>query len=217
MHGQGGNTITYATHGRWLELWSAQADNPALEHVYDDLVERYGEPHRHYHTLRHISRCLGELDGVRGQAGHPFEVELALWLHDAVYDPARSDNEEASATYAREALGGLLRGEQLELVRSLIMATRHAEPPRTSDEGLIADIDLAILGSPAEEYREYEDDIRREYSRVPEDRFRAGRAQVLARFLARRHIYHTGHFRERYEENARANLSRSVSALRSGH
>jgi len=216
MHGQGGNTITYATHGRWLELWSAQADNPALEHVYDDLVERYGEPHRHYHTLRHISRCLGELDGVRGQADHPFEVELALWLHDAVYDPARSDNEEASATYAREALGGLLQGEQLELVRSLIMATRHSEPPRTSDEGLIADIDLAILGSPAEEYQEYEDDIMREYCRVPEDRFRAGRAQVLARFLARWHIYHTGHFREKYEENARANLSRSVSALRSG-
>jgi len=100
--------ITHATLSRWLGLWSAQADNPALERVYDDLVERYSEPHRHYHDLRHVSRCLMELDEARSQADNPFEVELAIWFHDAVYDPRRSDNEEASARYAKKTLGKLL-------------------------------------------------------------------------------------------------------------
>ena len=49
---------------------------------------------------------------------------------------------------------------------------------------------------------------------MPEDRFKAGRAEVLAWFLAREQIYHTDHFREKYEENARTNLSHSISTLR---
>jgi predicted metal-dependent HD superfamily phosphohydrolase len=215
MCDRGGNTISHATLARWLELWSDQAKDTILRDIYDDLVKRYGEPHRHYHDLRHVSRCLEELDEVRGQADHPFEVELAIWLHDAVYDPKQSDNEEASARYAKETLGRLIQKEQLERVHSLIMETRHAEPPRNNDERLIADIDLAILGRPAEEYQEYEDGVRQEYGWVQEERFKAGRAEVLARFLAREHIYHTGHFREKYEENARANLSHSISTLRS--
>jgi predicted metal-dependent HD superfamily phosphohydrolase len=198
----------------WLEQWDHQADHAALKSVYDDLVRRYGEPHRHYHTLRHVSRCLEELAEARGQADHPFEVGIALLFHDAVYDPRRTDNEEASARHAREALGKLIHEEPLERVTSLILATRHTEPPTTRDEGLTADIDLAILGSTPDEYREYEDAVRREYSWVPEDKFRAGRAELLTRFLAREHIYHTDHFREKYEENARANLSHSISKLR---
>jgi len=214
MHDQRGNTITHTTLARWLKLWSDQADHPALKRIYDDLVKMYGEPHRHYHDLRHISRCLEELAEARSHADHPFEEELAIWFHDAVYDPRRSDNEEASAGYAMETLGKLTEKEILERIRSLILATRHTDPPRSDDERLIADIDLAILGSSAEEYREYEDGIRREYSWVPEDRFKAGRTEVLARFLERDHVYHTGHFREKYEANARANLSHSISELR---
>jgi predicted metal-dependent HD superfamily phosphohydrolase len=213
MHDQRRNTITHATLARWLELWGDQADHTALQGIYDDLVKRYGEPHRHYHNLRHISLCLQELTEACSHTDHPFEVELAVWFHDAVYDPRRSDNEESSARYAQRTLSKLIQEEPLERVISLILATRHTEPPRSNDERLIADIDLAILGRPTKEYQEYEDGIRQEYSWVPEDRFKAGRAEVLARFLAREHIYHTDHFREKYEENARANLSHSISML----
>ncbi len=214
MHGKRGNTIKHATLVRWLELWSDQAENTALHDVYSDLVKRYSEPHRHYHNLSHVSWCLEELAEARSHADHPLEAELAIWFHDAVYDPKRSDNEETSARYAQDTLGKLIEKEPLEMVHSLILATRHAEPPKNNDEKLVADIDLAILGTPIEEYKEYENGVRREYGWVPEDRFKAGRAEVLARFLARKHIYYTDHFREKYEVNARANLSRSISTLR---
>ncbi|MCM8797191.1 MAG: N-methyl-D-aspartate receptor NMDAR2C subunit [Candidatus Omnitrophica bacterium] len=208
------NTGNRATLVRWLGLWGGNTRREALKAVFHDLEKRYHEPHRHYHTLRHLSRCLEELDGARSQADSPFEIELALWFHDAVYDPRRSDNEEASAGLAEESLNGFIDGESLSRVTALILATRHAGPPDTSDERLAADADLAILGSPPDEYREYEEAIRQEYSWAPEDGYRAGRARLLSRLLARPQIYYTGHFRQRYEERARANLSRSISLLR---
>jgi predicted metal-dependent HD superfamily phosphohydrolase len=127
---------------------------------------------------------------------------LELWSDQAKNAPLRY-------------IGKLIEDESLARVISLIMATKHVEPPRNNDERLIADIDLTILGRPTGEYQEYEDGVRQEYGWVQEERFRAGRAEVLARFLAREHIYYTDHFREKYEENARANLSNSISTLRS--
>ena len=68
--------------------------------IYARLAATYREPHRHYHTAAHISACLDELDGARELASFPFEVEAALWFHDAVYDTRASDNEERSAQWA---------------------------------------------------------------------------------------------------------------------
>jgi hypothetical protein len=46
--------------------------------VFEELVARYREPHRRYHTLAHVDRCLAWLDWFSGSAERPHEVELAL-------------------------------------------------------------------------------------------------------------------------------------------
>jgi predicted metal-dependent HD superfamily phosphohydrolase len=85
--------------------------------------------------------------------------------------------------------------------------------PRPGDEALITDIDLAILGAPESRFDEYEAQIRREYSWVPEPLFRNTRARLLSGWLDRPAIYVTEHFRERLEVPARRNLRRSLSRL----
>lgn len=174
----------------------------------------YTAPGRRYHNARHIADCLGKLEAVRPMFADALAASAALLFHDYVYDPARGDNEEASADEAGMALHAVgWPTPRVEVARGLILATRHAAPPATPDAALVADIDLSILGAPPDEFARYEAAIRREYAHVPDDAYRAGRASVLHGFLARPRIYATNHFASRCESTARQNLGRSLSLL----
>ena len=67
--------------------WGASAE--IVDAAYADLVARYQEPHRRYHTLEHIMEVLERVTGT--------EVELACWFHDVIYDTKASDSEARSA------------------------------------------------------------------------------------------------------------------------
>ncbi len=198
---------------RWDSPWLALGLHPDPD-LRDALLARFSEPGRHYHSARHIAECLAELDGVRHLARRPDEVELALWFHDAIYDPRRSDNEAQSAAWARRALAAAgAPPEVADRVGDLVLATTHTATPPEGDGQLLADIDLAILGAPPERYAEYEEQIRLEYASVPEAAFRAGRGAFLRGLLARHSIYLTPHYRERLEARARENLRTALERL----
>lgn len=173
-----------ALHGRWRALWSGDAvDGDA---IYRDLVARYAEPHRAYHTLDHVADCLHWLDEVRPLLARPDEAEWAIWFHDAVYDPQRADNEERSAALAAEALTALAVDAAVGArVADLIRLTSHTTDALTADGAVVCDIDLAILGAPPQRFEQYDAAIRQEYAWVPEAIFRRERKRVLAGFLGR--------------------------------
>jgi predicted metal-dependent HD superfamily phosphohydrolase len=198
---------------RWAEPWAELGLEARME-LQADLRKRYSEPRRAYHTLHHLAECLDLLEQTRSLAQRPAEIEIALWFHDAIYDPRRSDNEERSAEWARREIrraGGALALQQS--IGDLVMVTRHDGAPQTTDEQLLSDIDLAILGAGAARYDEYEQQVRTEYKHVPTQLFRPGRRKLLTEFLARPHIYGTEWFRERREAQARRNLERSLVRL----
>jgi predicted metal-dependent HD superfamily phosphohydrolase len=199
---------------RWAALarrtgWTGDTDS-----VYAELKAAYNTPTRHYHNLDHILQCLRTLDEVRGDCTEPDAVEAAIWFHDAIYDPTRPDNEARSADLAERCLRAMDAPESSVItVHDLILDTRHTAPPTTPDGQTLVDIDLSILGRPAEIYDGYDRAIRSEYAHVPEAAYRVGRATVLRSFLARSSIYVTPYFRERYEVRARENLKRSLLEL----
>ncbi len=200
--------------GRWLRLWTDLGARGDAREAWTELLARYAEPARRYHTLEHVRECLELLGTCRELASDLPAVEAALWYHDVVYDPRGSGNEEASAVLARERLGAAgVDDARVQTVARLILATRHAAGPQDPDEALVVDLDLAILGADRERFDRYERAIRDEYAFVPEDVFRAARAHVLQGFLDREALYATRHWRERLEERARANLATSLAAL----
>lgn len=200
---------------RWALLWSELQITMPVGATADAMLARYGEPQRFYHTVQHLEECIAWFDQARSFARQPLELELALWYHDAVYDPRRNDNEEASARLAAEHLGtGGAPPRIAADVSALILWTTHAAEPPEGDAALLVDIDLAILGSTAERYAEYERQIREEYAWVPAVLFRRRRAALLERFLARPRLYVTPVLRDRLEERARANLVQSLATLR---
>jgi predicted metal-dependent HD superfamily phosphohydrolase len=202
---------------RWTALWGRLGAHGDAAAAYAELAARYAEPHRRYHTLDHVLRCLDALDPVRALASAPDAVEFALWYHDAVYDPRGGDNEALSADLAIEtASDAALPAAFGSRVSALILATRHESVPGDPDAGLVVDADLAVLGGSADEYAAYERKIRAEYAWVPDPVFRIGRAAVLRRFLERPAIYTTEPFRREHETRARANLEAELGRLKAG-
>jgi predicted metal-dependent HD superfamily phosphohydrolase len=200
----------------WLKPWHELGAHAADEVLYERLIAGWSEEHRRYHTLQHLRECLAQFEAARSSAQRPGEIELALWFHDAFYDPRRADNEERSAHWARvSVLQAGLSAETADRVQSLVMATRHATSPADTDAQLLVDIDLAILGAEPERFDEYDAQIRAEYAHVLDEEFREGRRRILNGFLARPRLYCTRHFYSMLEARARENLHRAVARLAS--
>jgi predicted metal-dependent HD superfamily phosphohydrolase len=200
---------------RWRAVWRVLGAADEGGYVYADLVVRYAEPHRAYHSLGHVDDCLYHLDVARHWIKRPAETELALWFHDAVYDPQRADNEEQAARLAEEVLSSNgLEPDAVWRIGELIRLTTHERDDLTGDAAMLCDIDLTILGASPEHFDRYDSAIRREYDWVPEEVFRIERGRVLARFLERPRIYQTPFFRGRLEKQARANLLQALRRYR---
>lgn len=206
-------TVARVSLEAWSALWRrlGACSDPAPAH--GEIHRAYSEPHRHYHTLEHIAHVLDRFDDIRSRVGAADAAELALWIHDFVYDPRAKDNEARSAAYAKRLLGeGGVAPAVGERVTDLIMATCHASPPDAPDARYVVDADLSILGAPAAEFDRYEGQVRQEYAFVSEPDWRTGRARILRVFLDRPRIFLTPEFAA-LEGPARANLERSIKGL----
>lgn len=194
----------------WLPLAERMGIVVDVAEWHERLVKAYGESQRAYHSLQHLEECLSVLDEVKGFMQNPDLIEMALWFHDAVYDPKSGENEALSAEWAIEALGGTAAAHE---VARLIMLTKLHQPGEGADDAWIIDIDLAIFAQTASRVLEYERQIREEYAWVPEEVYREKRAEVLRGFLAREPIYRTPWVRERFEARAKENLRRLIGLV----
>ena len=194
----------------WTQAW-ADLGLTAPPDLFDALLSAYSEPQRHYHSQQHLAECLDHFGQTRHLAEHPGEVAIALWFHDAIYDVRGKSNEQQSADWALRVLQASSGHEVTQQrVKQLIMATKHDATPTRSDEQLLVDIDLSILGAKPERFAEYDRQVRAEYSWVPGFLYNMKRKDVLRSFLNRPYIYSTRHFNERYETQARTNLAAIV-------
>lgn len=184
------------------------------EMVLEDLLTRYNEPHRAYHNLKHVVSMLNELNKLSSVPDRSL-VALAIWFHDAIYDPMAKDNEEASAQLAEEKIVEIgLPSWVGNKVFDLIIATKHETRPTDLATQILVDLDLMGLGKSREEFEANGERIRVEYKSVTEAAFRLARAKIFQAFLNRPSIYSTVLFRDKYESSARANLKRAIDKLR---
>lgn len=200
----------------WLKAWQelGVVDSRELGRLHRDLLLRYSEPHRHYHTQQHLAECFEKVQAIISLAEHPAEVHVGLWFHDAIYDTQRHDNEQRSADWARSAARRLgAPAESAQRIHDLIMFTRHSAEPTGVDAQVLVDADLSILGAEPARFQQYEAQVRSEYGWVPDEVFRSTRARILTEFLGRPHLYCTARFREQYEAQARRNLQYSLERL----
>ncbi|MFD2078839.1 Predicted metal-dependent phosphohydrolase, HD superfamily [Actinopolymorpha cephalotaxi] len=204
---------------RWTETVTRAADGPAATEavtaVGRDLLTRYSEPTRRYHDVRHLTDVLDRIDHLAEFTREIDTVRLAAWFHDAIYDPHRGDNEEASAQLAAGALArcGVDDPTAAEVSRLVLLTAGHAPDAGDPDGAVLCDADLAVLSTAPERYAVYVADVRAEYAHVPDEAFREGRTAILSDLAARDRLFGTDYGRAHWEKRARHNLAAELILL----
>lgn len=198
-------------HEQVSRAWEEIIGGP--DAVRDDLLARWGEPHRHYHDVRHLAACVSSLVdlGSRDPAVH-----LAAWFHDAVYAGIPGEDEEASARLAEELLdGGWPSATVAEVARLVRLTTHHDPDPDDGRGALLVDADLSILGASPGRYHVYVRDVRLDYAHVDDAAFNAGRRHVVRSLLAREPLFHTPSGARTWGRPAHRNLHEELALLAS--
>ena len=202
-------------------LWAADVGTgSAADDALRALLVRHAEPHRHYHTARHVAHVLRAVRRLAAPAGldEPTArtVRLAAWYHDVIYDPhaAAGDNERASAALAGRALRDLGEAEPvLAEVERLVLLTAGHEPAADDRAGqVLVDADLDVLSAEPAAYDAYRRGVRAEYAHVDDDGWRTGRAAFLRGRIARPRVFVLDAEPAR-EPRARANLAAELADL----
>jgi predicted metal-dependent HD superfamily phosphohydrolase len=182
--------------------------------MWNEIESYYSNKKRFYHNLTHLENLLRELNNYSKEFSNWDTVVFAIAYHDIVYDVLRSDNEEKSADLAVDRLSSIsFPSEAIEKCKELILATKSHEK-KNKEADLFTDADLSILGSTGKIYREYADQIRKEYYPYKNSDYNPGRIKVLEHFLQMPRIFKTDIFAATYEKQARKNLSDEIEFLK---
>ena len=215
---------------RLMRAWDSLL--PGHTALGENLLARYEQPHRKYHTSVHLSEMLTALKTLykRHHTAIPRAVLLAAWFHDAVYEANPGEDEAASADLARTALTplastGSLTNREVTAIAHLIELTASHQLANgieeytsgaltRADAAFFLDADLAILAADSPRYTRYVAGVRAEYAHYAPDAFTRGRAAILQGFLNRTTIYASDTAHLLWDAPARLNLRTELEGYR---
>lgn len=209
-----------AVYQKWLEVFITQTakefiNSSQVDKLISDVISNYSSPTRHYHNLDHVVHCLEEMIWLKNhweKSNVDFEqLTVAILAHDIIYGAKQEQSDEQlSAQYVLDVLGS-----KFQKAYELVLATQHlAQNQKQYDdaEKVMRSLDLAILGQEWDIYKQYANNVRKEYSFVPDEQYKMGRTQALTTLLAHGNLYESNHF-SHYEKNAQNNLKQEIELL----
>ncbi|PIF44766.1 putative metal-dependent HD superfamily phosphohydrolase [Chryseobacterium sp. 52] len=189
-------------------------DHNFILSLWQEIEAKYSEKGRHYHDLLHLENMFQELETVKSSIKDFKAVSFSVFYHDIIYDALSKSNEENSALCAGARLekSGLTQ-DLISKIKAQILATKSHEKSNDKDTDYLLDADLSILGKDLDVYLDYTRKIRKEYSIYPDLLYKPGRKKVLRHFLELENIFKTKDFRDKYEEQAKKNITAELQLL----
>ncbi|MEO7587875.1 MAG: metal-dependent phosphohydrolase [Arachnia sp.] len=180
------------------------------EEVADELLQRWAEPHRHYHGMSHLIDGLAALETLGGSRLE----RMAFWFHDAVHSNSTPADEDASAELVADLLvGHELPADIAEIQRLVLLTAGHRTEPDDPPGQRVCDADLSALGADPATYRRNVEGIRAELPKLSEAEWELGRSRFLTQFLERECFFATDTGRQLWEASARVNVQNELDNL----
>lgn len=211
--------------GEWARTCQdagATADEAEIRAVGERLIDRWMQPGRHFHNIRHLTDVLARVDELERETHEPQLVRLAAWYHGAIFDADEEtsyaqrggEDELASAALARAELTDLgLPAPGPDRVAELVIALRrHAPAPDDVDCAVLCDADLAMLAGDPQRYKTYLAEVRAEYAHLPVEEFVRARIAILRKLDQRESLFRTP-LGAAWEEPARQNVQAELHRL----
>ena len=190
----------------WMELQSNNSEASHAKSIWKLLSEKYSEPARFYHTKEHILDCLKQLDSAKDQIPDYRSVELAIWFHDVIYDPAATDNEEQSVILFNKLAQNILPEPVIQKVSKIIKATLHIDNPEGLDEAFMLDIDLSSIADNWQRFTKDNSNLRREVKHLDCKEYCDRKISFFNMLLGKERIFFTDFFHAACEDKARHNM-----------
>jgi predicted metal-dependent HD superfamily phosphohydrolase len=200
----------------------ATAPRAQIEETGERLIERWAEPGRFHHNVRHLVDVLAKVDQLAEETHHPEAVRLAAWYHGAIFDSAPNrayaqrggEDETASSELAFAELIALGVPERAaQRVHDIIFGLSRHRDTLDADTQALCDADLATLAVEPQKYANYRRDVRAEYAHLPLRDYLTARIAILTKLLGRKRLFASplGH---PWEDPARQNLSAELQRLK---
>ena len=150
----------------------------------EEILQRYSEPHRYFHTFDHVLNILSQIDDyyIKNPSFESVcmkvQMQHAAVFHDIVYDPKRNDNEEQSVKLMREIQDYYNYGKEVE---TIILNTREQFPNHNASQ-VFNYFDRKALFGTFPELFDYGNKIWKEYSFHSYQDFIKGHINVIDSF-----------------------------------
>jgi len=121
----------------------------ALDITHVEIEKLYGEKHRYYHTLEHITFLINKINKIYEWDENEKERDiliLAALFHDIIYDTQKSDNEEQSVSFFKSKIHNKMTPE-LQKVCDIILATKNHKITGDKLTDIFCDLDMWILSN----------------------------------------------------------------------
>ncbi len=112
-------------------------NNVSSEFVFHDLM----------HTQQVVEAVIEMSEEFHFNAEETEMMQIAAWFHDTGYDKGQEGHEERSSEYAEEFLSKKgYSSENIEQIKSAIMATKMPQNPKNLYDKVLGDADMSHLG-----------------------------------------------------------------------
>ncbi|XP_050538236.1 uncharacterized protein LOC126903787 isoform X2 [Daktulosphaira vitifoliae] len=190
---------------------------------FNKLIDHYTSPKRQCHGLNDLYNCLKHYESSKEFLKNPNAVFLALLFRHFEYDPKDTNCSEVNINHFKKfADESKLCNDLCDEVISLLKVASINSTDEHKIEGCFGyddthyflDIDMAVLGMSPTEYKNYINQVRKEYDFLDENSYKDLRLKILENFLQIPNIYATEFFRQKYELAARSNIQKEINVYK---